>query len=723
MKTFHSPGRSLATCAAIALLAVALSGMTVLQAQTQTFNCPAPGFTEVPALPLVLLTSLKTVPNPVIPIVAGQRTLRADLADYVQNLDGAIRLGKTFFWDMQAGSDNKTACATCHFHAGQDGRTRNQLHPGPNGSWDTGSVNADLTPALYPFSTAAVDVSDNITGSQGIRKSTFGGIGRNGTELATPVADPVFNVGGQNVRQVTGMNTPSVINAVFNHRNFFNGRAQSEFNGVNPFGNRDASARVWYVGPLGPTQIDIHIMDASLASQAVGPALNPVEMSAAGRTFPDLGHKLLALKPLGLQKVDPSDSVLGSIADPGQGLTTTYQSMIQAAFKPKWWNTTKAIKVNGKSYTMTEVNMSLFWGLSIMLYEATLTSDDSPMDRYLASRPAGSIVGNGALLDGVVTRLQIDYPGLTRDNILRGLSLFEMPIPPTPPPNGIGCAFCHVGAELTSASTRNLTVGLEAGDIILKNGGFDQRMERMFMQIPGVPAGTTQVTLDPAVWKVTAADSIGGYIPDVPLATYDAGWYNIGVRPTADDPGLDNKDPFGGYLSWTRSLQALSDPSFIKVGGAGLACNGVLVNNASGYPLLSGALRKTERTDVAGTMKTPQLRNVELNGPYFHNGGKATLWQVMELYDDGGNFANPTKSPLIRPLGLSADDHRDLIAFLLTLTDDRVRYQRAPFDHPELSVPNGALADGSDDMLVIPATGAAGGSELLRFLGLNPFIP
>ena len=649
--------------------------------------------------------------------------MRGDLADYVVNLNAAIRLGKALFWEMQAGSDNKTACATCHFQAGQDGRTRNQLNPGPNGSWDTGSVNADLTPALYPFSDATVDVTDNITGSQGVRKSTFGGIGRNGTEQTTSVADPVFNVGGQNVRQVTGMNTPSVINAVFNHRNFFNGRAQSEFNGVNPFGNRDSSARVWFVGPLGPAQIDIHIMDASLASQAVGPALNPVEMSAAGRTFPDLGHKLLGLKPLGLQKVDPTDSVLGSIADPNKGLTTTYQSMIQAAFKPKWWNTTKAIKVNGKSYTMAEANLSLFWGLSIMLYEATLASDDSPMDRYLLTRPLGNQVGDGTKLDEVVARLQADYPGLTRANILRGLSLFEMPIPPTPPPNGIGCAFCHVGAELTSASTRNLTAGLEAGDIILKNGGFDQRMERMFMQIPGVPAGTTQVTLDPAVWKVTAADLIGNYLPDVPLATYDAGWYNIGVRPTADDLGLDNKDPFGNYLSWTRYFQQLSDPSFIKVGGAGLACNGLVVNNASGYPLLSGPLRKTERTDVAGTMKTAQLRNVELNGPYFHNGGKATLWQVIELYDDGGNFPNPTKSPLIRPLGLSADDHRDLIAFLLALTDDRVRYQRAPFDHPELSVPNGAQPDGTDNMLVIPATGAAGGSELVRFLGLNPFIP
>jgi cytochrome c peroxidase len=730
MKKFRLAKGSLVTFLAVTTVAAALGGMTALQAQTQSFTCPDPGFADVPALPLVLLTSLKTVPNPVIPVVNGQPTLRADLVDFVANLPAAIQLGKALFWDMQAGSDNKIACATCHFQAGQDGRSRNQLNPGPNGTWDTGSVNADLSAALFPFSNAASNTTDNIAGSQGIRKSTFGGIGKNGTEQTTSAADPVYSIGGKNLRQVTGVNTPSVVNAVFNHRNFFNGRAQNQFNGVNPFGDRDGSARVWYVGPNGPTQIDIHISDASLASQAVGPPLNPVEMSAGGRSFPDLGHKLLALKPLGLQKVDPTDSVLGSIADPTKGLTATYLSMVQKAFKPKWWNTTKSIRLSTGTYTMTEANWSLFWGLSIMLYEATLVSDDTPIDRYVATRAAGSTVGDRTQLYAVANRLltnfSTDFPGATRDDlvnrIVHGLELFEMPIPPAPAPNGIGCMFCHVGAELTSASIRNLTVGLEAGDIILKNGGFDQRMERMFMQLPGVPAGTTGLTLDTATWTVTASNAFTGSSP-APVATYDACWYNIGARPTSDEPGLDNRDPFGNYLSWTRMLQALSDPSYIKVAGAGLACNGVLVNNSSGYALLSGSLRKTENTDVAGTVKTPQLRNVELNGPYFHNGGKATLWQVLELYDDGGDFPNPTKSPLIRRLGLSADDHLDLIAFLLALTDDRVRYQRAPFDHPELQVPNGAAADGTDNMLVIPANGAIGGAELLRFLGLDPFVP
>src|SRR6185436_12202665 len=152
---------------------------------------------------------------------------------------------------------------------------------------------------------------------------------------------------------------------------------------------------------------------------------------------------------------------------------------------------------------------------------------------------------------------------------------------------------------------------------------------------------------------------------------YDVGYYNIGVRPTADDRGTDMPDPFGTSWSIVRMLQTtLLDPSFIKVPGAGMNCGATLVTNSTGYPLLSGSLRKTERTLVGGSFKAAQLRNIELTGPYFHNGGKATLFQVMEFYDDGGDFVNAEKSPLIVPLGMNASQIRDVIAFMLALTDE-----------------------------------------------------
>ena len=54
----------------------------------------------------------------------------SNLYEFVSNKQRAIELGKALFWDMQVGSDGVQACASCHFNAGADSRTKNQLSPG-----------------------------------------------------------------------------------------------------------------------------------------------------------------------------------------------------------------------------------------------------------------------------------------------------------------------------------------------------------------------------------------------------------------------------------------------------------------------------------------------------------------------------------------------------------------------------------------------------------------
>src|SRR6185436_15971351 len=86
---------------------------------------------------------------------------------------------------------------------------------------------------------------------------------------------------------------------------------------------------------------------------------------------------------------------------------------------------------------------------------------------------------------------------------------------------------------------------------------------------------------------------------------------------------------------------------------------------------------------------------------------------------------------LIEPLGvplLAPDEIDAIVAFLESLTDERVLYQMAPFDHPQIFVPNGHPGDSSwtidangdglaDDLMIeIPAVGAAGGAPLPGFL-------
>src|SRR4051812_24002740 len=145
---------------------------------------------------------------------------------------------------MQAGSDGRTACATCHFHAGADHRIQNELS-GPDAN-----VNQVLTTQDYPFhklsntgNSRSTVLSDErqVTGSMGVVAKEFVEVeAGNATDLANSVAFPsAFMPDGVHLRQVTTRNAPSVINAVYNVRNFWDGRASNVFTGATPFGESD----------------------------------------------------------------------------------------------------------------------------------------------------------------------------------------------------------------------------------------------------------------------------------------------------------------------------------------------------------------------------------------------------------------------------------------------------------------------------------------------------
>ena len=100
----------------------------------------------------------------------------------------------------------------------------------------------------------------------------------------------------------------------------------------------------------------------------------------------------------------------------------------------------------------------------------------------------------------------------------------------------------------------------------------------------------------------------------------------------------------------------------------------------------TGRFQVTGNTNDMGEFRTPSLRNVALRGPYMHNGRFATLEEVVEFYNRGGDFDAPNiNHNLIRPLNLSAPQKSDLLAFLRRpLTDPRVMAGTAPFDRPTL---------------------------------------
>ena len=356
-------------------------------------GCGAVGVAEPTQVPSPGLVPLSAVPVP--------RPLGGDVVDEA----AAVRLGKALFWDVQAGSDGRAACATCHFHAGADNRRRNTVHPGPNGVFE----DVEGAGALFAGGTLR---ADDAVGSQGVARALF---------VAPPsspqsavddcIATPGPPFGRE--RQVTARNSPSVVGAVFYRQNFWDGRAHDVFNGIDPFGPTGNAAG-------GRTAVS----NASLASQAVGPPNNDVESACAGRTFEDLAAKLLARPPLQFQLVDPADGVLGAFSNaPGNGLRCgpqpcTYARLIADAFGPAF-------------AADAEARFARIWGQAIQAYESTLVPDRTPFDRHLAGDPRA--------LD---------------DSERIGLAVFEA-----------GCTPCHAGPELSDATVgfaaRN---GLRNGD-------------------------------------------------------------------------------------------------------------------------------------------------------------------------------------------------------------------------------------------------------------------
>jgi len=76
----------------------------------------------------------------------------------------------------------------------------------------------------------------------------------------------------------------------------------------------------------------------------------------------------------------------------------------------------------------------------------------------------------------------------------------------------------------------------------------------------------------------------------------------------------------------------------------------------------------TKKDSDTAAFKTPNLRNVLITGPYFHDGSQETLWDVIDHYNKGAGLKNPWLDEDIQPLALTERDIDDLVAFLASLT-------------------------------------------------------
>lgn len=599
----------------------------------------------------------------------------------------AQQLGKALFWDINAGSDGQ-ACASCHYAAGADLRIRNNVSPGHDGVFDTRrnsangptGPNATLTPDDFPFrqlanmknrnSAVVWDINDRF-GSQGSFGgeflSTRAGVRfRAGGESCNATYDPAnnpFHKNGLMYRSVAGRHAPSNVNAVFYDRQFWDGRANNVFNGVDPFGKRTniavPSAGVIVKNGAVLALQKLEMQNASLASQAVGPPLSSFEMSCSGKTFADLGRKLLALTPLQQQKVATTDSLFsrtrGLVNTTRNGLTGNYEALVKKAFHTKYWSDTSYMKVSeagqiqpatsATGYRQIELNFTFFFGLALHEYQATLISDKTPFD-------AGT---------------------LTPDQIA-GRDLFL----------GKGkCVACHSGPLMSNAAaTQTLDV---------------TPVERMAMGDGGVAlydSGFYNIGVTPTSEDI----GLGGKDPYGYDLSYSRQWDKSALQGLPNTrPDSFNVDPCGFEEQFTP-------------------CNNL--PNVGQRTAVDGAFKTPTLRNVsinAPYMHDGSLKTLKEVVEFYNRGGNT-------FSTGGGNDSsgfNGNSSNLdadIESLGLTDAEINSMVNFLSTLTDQRVACHQGPFDHPALPLTMGhenVAASASskrakDIIAVLPAVGSTG---------------
>jgi cytochrome c peroxidase len=95
-----------------------------------------------------------------------------------------------------------------------------------------------------------------------------------------------------------------------------------------------------------------------------------------------------------------------------------------------------------------------------------------------------------------------------------------------------------------------------------------------------------------------------------------------------------------------------------------------------------GRFLVTHKEEDKGAFKTPTLREVEHTYPYMHDGSLKTLEEVVEHYDKGG-IKNPRLNQRIKPLHLTEQEKRDLVAFMKALSGEGWQHIKAPEKLPE----------------------------------------
>jgi cytochrome c peroxidase len=241
------------------------------------------------------------------------------------------------------------------------------------------------------------------------------------------------------------------------------------------------------------------------------------------------------------------------------------------------------------------------------------------------------------------------------------------------------CATCHDPARAftdgrvvargvhNTAGTRNTPslVNVGSGRSFFWDGRADS-LEAQALQPMTNPQemGLTPSEIESRTGMTTAdvAAALASYMRTIRSRDSRYDWFRAGqteMLTTDEKAGLD---VFRGRGQCTvcHGGPNLTDDRFHNTG----------VGVRGGTPADAGRFVVTQDPRDQGAFKTPTLRDVALTAPYMHDGSLATLADVVAFYSQGG-VRNAGLDRRMRPLGLSPDEQRQLVAFLKALTGEK----------------------------------------------------
>ena len=136
--------------------------------------------------------------------------------------------------------------------------------------------------------------------------------------------------------------------------------------------------------------------------------------------------------------------------------------------------------------------------------------------------------------------------------------------------------------------------------------------------------------------------------------------YTFGDKSALNESEIRGMDLFFGKANCTRCHAGpnFSDSQFHNLG----------VGMKKPKPDL-GRYAITKQEEDTGAFKTPTVREITKTAPYMHDGSEATLEEVVDFYNKGGE-SNPHLDTRMQPLNLTGQEKADLVSFMKALDGD-----------------------------------------------------